>query len=242
MKSAFKERQLCEYSQRPKRNASTKGLDSSNGLHWMEEKALKKALYASLHETKKAARLLDENVSKDSREQVPKVTSTSSTSKKNDDTEAKRIKVHAQRKFAQGSNPSSPMPTPVKMIPTNREATREPTGPPSTLLPYKKRPKTEDFLTFLCLRGTSALPPSLDFMSGSATLSTGSSSERSSSPDLDLTSAPGNDSKVAISNSGPLIGGGTVTDASRPPTSRSRQPNHRCSRNENARGDRKSVV
>lgn len=189
MKSAFKERQLSEYSsasQRPKRNASAKGLGSSNGLHWMEEKQLKKALYASLNETKKV-RLLDENVSEDSREQTPKTVSSSSISKKTSDAESKRIKVHAQRKFAQGSNPSSPMPTPVKMIPTIREV-REPVGPPSTLLPCKRRPKTEDFLTFLCLRGTSALPPSLDFMGGAGC--SGTSSERSSSPDGDSRLAP----------------------------------------------------
>lgn len=194
MKSAFKERQLSEYSsasQRPKRNASAKGLGSSNGLHWMEEKQLKKALYASLNETKKV-RLLDENVSEDSREQTPKTVSSSSVSKKTSDAESKRIKVHAQRKFAQGSNPSSPMPTPVKMIPMIREA-REPVGPPSTLLPCKRRPKTEDFLTFLCLRGTSALPPSLDFMSGAGC--SGTSSERSSSPDGDPCSTPVCDAK-----------------------------------------------
>ncbi|EEC10887.1 jumonji/arid domain-containing protein, putative [Ixodes scapularis] len=73
------------------------------------------------------------------------------------------------------------------MIPTIREV-REPVGPPSTLLPCKRRPKTEDFLTFLCLRGTSALPPSLDFMGGAGC--SGTSSERSSSPDGDSRLAP----------------------------------------------------
>lgn len=84
MKSAFKERQLSDYSamsQRPKRNASTKGLGCSNGLHWMEEKQLKKALYASLNETKKA-RLLDENTSEDSREQTPKISTNAVVAKK----------------------------------------------------------------------------------------------------------------------------------------------------------------
>lgn len=155
MKSAFKERQLSDYSamsQRPKRNASTKGLGCSNGLHWMEEKQLKKALYASLNETKKA-RLLDENTSEDSREQTPKTATNAVVAKMPTDTDAKRIKVHAQRKFAQGSNPSSPMPTPVKLLPQCRDS-RETVGQPSTLLPCKRRPKTEDFLTFLCLRGS----------------------------------------------------------------------------------------
>lgn len=186
MKSAFKERQLSDYSttsQRPKRNASTKGLGCSNGLHWMEEKQLKKALYASLNETKKA-RLLDENTSEDSREQTPKTSTSTVVTKKAADTDSKRIKVHAQRKFAQGSNPSSPMPTPVKLLPPCRDS-RETVSQPSTLLPCKRRPKTEDFLTFLCLRGTSALPPALDFMSGAAFPGSSSSSDRSSSPDLD---------------------------------------------------------
>lgn len=154
MKSAFKERQLSDYSamsQRPKRNASTKGLGCSNGLHWMEEKQLKKALYASLNETKKA-RLLDENTSEDSREQTPKAATNAVVASKPADSDARRIKVHAQRKFAQGSNPSSPMPTPVKLVPPCRDP-REPVGQPSTLLPCRRRPKTEDFLTFLCLRG-----------------------------------------------------------------------------------------
>lgn len=58
-----------------------------------------------------------------------------------------RTKVHAQRKFAQGANtvfPSSP--TPVK----DKEKIK-----PSLIkeLITHKRPKTEDFLTFLCFRG-----------------------------------------------------------------------------------------
>lgn len=35
-----------------------------------------------------------------------------------------------------------------------------------------ERPKTEDFLTFLCLRGTNLLPPELDFFN-KATLTSG---------------------------------------------------------------------
>lgn len=211
MKSAFKERQLSDYSatsQRPKRNASTKGLGCSNGLHWMEEKQLKKALYASLNETKKA-RLLDENTSEDSREQTPKTSTSAVVTKKAADTDSKRIKVHAQRKFAQGSNPSSPMPTPVKFLPPCRDS-RETVSQPSTLLPCKRRPKTEDFLTFLCLRGTSALPPALDFMSGTAFPGSSSSSDRSSSPDLD---APLTSTSAEIKDRGANANahGGTTT-------------------------------
>ena len=35
--------------------------------------------------------------------------------------------------------------------------------PGPTVLAKGERPKTEDFLTFLCLRGTEHLPPELDF-------------------------------------------------------------------------------
>ncbi|KAJ8687429.1 hypothetical protein QAD02_023223 [Eretmocerus hayati] len=74
----------------------------------------------------------------------------------------KRTKIHAQRKFAQGAiTPAfSPVTTPVK----EKEKTK-----PSvfTDLITHKRPNTEDFLTFLCFRGTSILPPSLNFFSAS---------------------------------------------------------------------------
>lgn len=187
MKSAFKERQLSECApggthQRPKRNASTKSLGATNGLHWMEEKDLKKALYASLNETKKA-RSVDENASEDSQEPSTKTASSSSTSNKtDDDPDTKRVRVHAQRKFAQGSNPSSPMPTPVKLLSSTGRDSKESVGPPADFLPRGRRPKTEDFLTFLCLRGTPVLPPSLDFMSIALNCS---GSERSSSPDME---------------------------------------------------------
>ncbi|CAK9803483.1 Protein Jumonji [Anthophora plagiata] len=69
----------------------------------------------------------------------------------------KRTKVHAQRKFAQGAttvfNPSH---TPIK----DKEKTKPAV---ITELITHKRPNTEDFLTFLCFRGTSILPPSLNF-------------------------------------------------------------------------------
>ncbi|XP_053995010.1 protein Jumonji [Hylaeus volcanicus] len=69
----------------------------------------------------------------------------------------KRTKVHAQRKFAQGAttvfNASH---TPVK----DKEKTK-PTV--ITELITHKRPNTEDFLTFLCFRGTPILPPNLNF-------------------------------------------------------------------------------
>lgn len=72
-----------------------------------------------------------------------------------------RTKIQAQRKFAQGQQPpssayltynlTSGSETPVKEKSQERE-----------LLP-NLRPNTEDFLTFLCFRGTNALPKELDF-------------------------------------------------------------------------------
>lgn len=76
-----------------------------------------------------------------------------------------RTKVQAQRKFAQGqgcsssysSNPSAATQqnTPVKDTTSRNE-------PPTELLP-NRRPNTEDFLTFLCFRGTPVLPSHLDY-------------------------------------------------------------------------------
>uniref|UniRef100_A0A182QF43 ARID domain-containing protein n=1 Tax=Anopheles farauti TaxID=69004 RepID=A0A182QF43_9DIPT len=105
----------------------------------------------------------------------------------------KRPKVHAQRKFAQGQSTasssylsySSAPPTPAKDGQNNRSsgsgagngntaptASGTGTGPESTpqvseLLP-NMRPNTEDFLTFLCFRGTPVLPPALDFFNKSS--------------------------------------------------------------------------
>lgn len=62
-----------------------------------------------------------------------------------------RPRLQAQRKFAQ-SQPNSPSTTPVKIV--------EPLlPPPATQISdlSKRKPKTEDFLTFLCLRGKLAV-------------------------------------------------------------------------------------
>lgn len=56
-----------------------------------------------------------------------------------------RIKVQAQRKFAQ--NAVTPTSTPQKPVQTPVVLNNVPTKPPV------KRPNTEDFLTFLCFRG-----------------------------------------------------------------------------------------
>ncbi|XP_055909503.1 protein piccolo [Eupeodes corollae] len=85
----------------------------------------------------------------------------------------KRTKVQAQRKFAQGqSAPASSYSAALASSSTaaagvstslGNSATQENREPPTEILP-NKRPKTEDFLTFLCFRGTSALPAHLDFL------------------------------------------------------------------------------
>uniref|UniRef100_A0A4W3IJF0 Protein Jumonji n=1 Tax=Callorhinchus milii TaxID=7868 RepID=A0A4W3IJF0_CALMI len=73
----------------------------------------------------------------------------------------KRPRLQAQRKFAQ-SQPNSPSTTPVKLI--------DPVLPPpaTQIIDLSKRkPKTEDFLTFLCLRGSSALPNNMMYFGSS---------------------------------------------------------------------------
>ncbi|GIX77038.1 hypothetical protein CEXT_305281 [Caerostris extrusa] len=145
--------------------------DGSNGLLWREETDLKKALYASLQETRRRNLDDDEDEPEEEKEFSPEESSANSQ-----DEILKKAKVHAQRKFAQGSNPNSPMPTPLKVPNVNNTTTE--------LLPYK-RPKTEDFLTFLCLRGTSILPPSLDFLNCCSKSDT-SSDCRSLSPDFEV--------------------------------------------------------
>lgn len=92
--------------------------------------------------------------------------------------------MHAQRKFAQGQNvPQSILhgnnctsATTASNVPVssstsstynnnfnNPSTSVECREAPTEILPNKK-PKTEDFLTFLCFRGTRALPPHLDFL------------------------------------------------------------------------------
>ncbi|XP_069769525.1 protein Jumonji isoform X4 [Narcine bancroftii] len=73
----------------------------------------------------------------------------------------KRPRLQAQRKFAQ-SQPNSPNTTPVKMV--------DPVLPPpaTQIIDLSKRkPKTEDFLTFLCLRGSPALPNNMMYFGSS---------------------------------------------------------------------------
>ncbi|KAL3284745.1 hypothetical protein HHI36_018890 [Cryptolaemus montrouzieri] len=83
----------------------------------------------------------------------------------------KRTKVHAQRKFAQGSNVNSPVITPVKEFEKTDRSSLDLTPEPVELLPIR-RPNTEDFLTFLCFRGTPLLPPNLNFFNTASIVDT----------------------------------------------------------------------
>ncbi|KAM7382336.1 hypothetical protein PAMP_002073 [Pampus punctatissimus] len=77
----------------------------------------------------------------------------------NDDPGSKRPRLQAQRKFAQ-SPPSSPGP-PVLM--TSARCNHTHNMAVVTCL-TRRRPKTEDFLSFLCLRGSAALPSNMAFL------------------------------------------------------------------------------
>nr|XP_029138450.1 LOW QUALITY PROTEIN: protein Jumonji-like [Labrus bergylta] len=92
----------------------------------------------------------------------------------------KRPRLQAQRKFAQ-SQPNSPSTTPVKVAETGSLNTTVLAAVPSSSLSSlsssslssfiqdlsRRKPKTEDFLTFLCLRGSSALPSNMAYFGSS---------------------------------------------------------------------------
>uniref|UniRef100_A0A8C2AWU6 Protein Jumonji n=1 Tax=Cyprinus carpio TaxID=7962 RepID=A0A8C2AWU6_CYPCA len=139
-------------------------------MPWSEERVVRKVLYLSLKEFKSAQKrqLCDDlsnggkgpNASlsngqlngcgsKGGRKENGSCSqSTDGSSEYSEDCPAKkRPRLHAQRKFAQ-SQPNSPSTTPVKMA--------DPSLPtPLTHITFlsSRKPKTEDFLTFICLRG-----------------------------------------------------------------------------------------
>ncbi|XP_013389664.1 protein Jumonji isoform X2 [Lingula anatina] len=206
-------------AERPKRTIIPKNLDESAGLSWREETDLKKALLASLRESKRQE--LEEQVELELKQSLIKPSSSGSSSihkskpsrqvsKESKEVESltqkvdspvswgmktpqhktlshnkgskgiskaamttdyvsdsPSVKVRAQRKFAQGqgvcSAPSSPSPS-VNMTPVKIQASASPASSGKKRhLVATKRAKTEDFLTFLCLRGTPALPKKLNF-------------------------------------------------------------------------------
>ncbi|RXN20303.1 Jumonji isoform X1 [Labeo rohita] len=154
--------------------------DDNDGMPWSEERVVRKVLYLSLKEFKSAQKrqLCDDlsnggkgpNASlsngqlngcgsKGGRKEDGSCSqSTDGSSEYSEDCPAKkRPRLHAQRKFAQ-SQPNSPSTTPVKMA--------DPSLPtPLTHITFlsRRKPKTEDFLTFICLRGSPALPSNMAY-------------------------------------------------------------------------------
>ncbi|XP_041708266.2 protein Jumonji-like isoform X1 [Coregonus clupeaformis] len=175
---------------RPKRNIIQKKYDDSDGIPWLEEREVRKVLYLSLKEFKNTQRnkvtdglgtgningsfphslgcrsgpkagLLAVN-GKAECSRCSSQSNDGSSEYSGDDPVRKRPRLQAQRKFAQ-SQPSSPIATPVKLSETLLPPS--PTSPLSDLT--RRKPKTEDFLTFLCLRGSAALPGNMAYF-GSA--------------------------------------------------------------------------
>ncbi|XP_051527669.1 protein Jumonji-like isoform X1 [Myxocyprinus asiaticus] len=168
--------------ERPKRNIIQKKYDDNDGIPWSEERVVRKVLYLSLKEFKSAQkRQLCGSLSNGGKssnaslskgqlngskgghnEDGSRSQSTDGGSEYSEDCPAKkRPRLHAQRKFAQ-SQPNSPSTTPVKMA--------DPSLPtPLTHITFlsRRKPKTEDFLTFICLRGSPALPSNMAYFGSS---------------------------------------------------------------------------
>uniref|UniRef100_A0AAY5KX10 Protein Jumonji n=1 Tax=Esox lucius TaxID=8010 RepID=A0AAY5KX10_ESOLU len=161
---------------------SCKQNDDNDGIPWLEEREVRKVLYLSLKEFKSAQKnkvtdglgtgningesgLKPELLAVKNKAEHSCCSSQSndgSSEHSGDDPVRKRPRLQAQRKFAQ-SQPSSPSATPIKLLETIL-----PTSPTTLLSDLTRRkPKTEDFLTFLCLRGSAALPGNMAYF-GSA--------------------------------------------------------------------------
>uniref|UniRef100_A0A665UHU1 Protein Jumonji n=1 Tax=Echeneis naucrates TaxID=173247 RepID=A0A665UHU1_ECHNA len=171
--------------------------DDSDGIPWSEERVMRKVLYLSLKEFRSAQkRQLDGDGTTNSNANGQLNGSGSKGSHKEDgslrsqgldgsseyceDSPAKkRPRLQAQRKFAQ-SQPNSPSTTPVKVAEPGSLNTGLATVPSSSLTLLsssslsssiqdlsRRKPKTEDFLTFLCLRGSSALPSNMAYFGSS---------------------------------------------------------------------------
>ncbi|KAJ8403040.1 hypothetical protein AAFF_G00359560 [Aldrovandia affinis] len=148
------------------------GLDDSDGIPWSEERVVRKVLYLSLKEFKSAQkRQLGDGLSDGTKTANGSLAngqlkgsglkggdkdggsrgssqSTDGSDCSEEGPAKKRPRLQAQRKFAQ-SQPNSPSTTPVKVVDAVLPL------PASQITDLSKRkPKTEDFLTFLCLRGS----------------------------------------------------------------------------------------
>lgn len=108
------------------------------------------------------------------------------------------MKVQAQRKFAQNSGVHSPIITPIRDLETADLPHTSVMPEPVELLPMK-RPNTEDFLTFLCFRGTPILPPNLQFFNTASIVTDGQVHEiKGDSPKngpIDITKCAGSSSE-----------------------------------------------
>uniref|UniRef100_A0A8C1NAB1 Jumonji, AT rich interactive domain 2a n=1 Tax=Cyprinus carpio TaxID=7962 RepID=A0A8C1NAB1_CYPCA len=161
-------------------------LDDNDGIPWSEERVVRRVLYLSLKEFKTAQKSKVENGTgivngsfanghlngsgakaglfagscKSDRTQHAVQSKDCSHEYSIEGPVRKRPRLQAQRKFAQ-SHPCSPSATPLKML--------EAMPPSPAMLNHltKRKPKTEDFLTFLCLRGSPALPSNMAYF-GSA--------------------------------------------------------------------------
>uniref|UniRef100_A0A3B5MTM6 Protein Jumonji n=1 Tax=Xiphophorus couchianus TaxID=32473 RepID=A0A3B5MTM6_9TELE len=146
-------------------------IDDSDGIPWSEERVMRKVLYLSLKEFRTAQkRQLDGDGPTNLNGEFRAINKTIMMSQGNTKSDCSsgscqnpqklvsshfnllfprlRPRLQAQRKFAQ-SQPNSPSTTPVKVDLSRR------------------KPKTEDFLTFLCLRGSSALPSNMAYFGSS---------------------------------------------------------------------------
>ncbi|KAJ8415790.1 hypothetical protein AAFF_G00403470 [Aldrovandia affinis] len=165
--------------ERPKRNIIQKKYDDSDGIPWSEERVVRKVLYLSLKEFKSAQKRqlgdgLDPGIKspngslsngqlkgsglkggslggrgKDGGLRASLRNTEHSSVYSEEGPVRKRPRLQAQRKFAQ-SQPNSPSSTPVK---ASEAALPAPASQINDL--SKRKPRTEDFLTFLCLRGFS---------------------------------------------------------------------------------------
>ncbi|CAH2284392.1 Jumonji isoform X1 [Pelobates cultripes] len=173
--------------ERPKRNIIQKKYDDSDGIPWSEERVVRKVLYLSLKEFKTAQKRQSDDcingsfktpnglllngqskgsgksseTEKDDTSQTSSNTNSVTSSDSEDGPVRKRPRLQAQRKFAQ-SQPNSPSTTPIKIV--------DPLLPPPVTQMSdltKRKPKTEDFLTFLCLRGSPALPSNMVYFGSS---------------------------------------------------------------------------
>ncbi|MFT7811654.1 protein Jumonji-like [Arapaima gigas] len=160
--------------------------DDNDGIPWSEERVVRRVLYLSLKEFKSAQKRQigdglevgpkntngslangqlngsgPKGLDKTDRSRGSSRSTDGSSNCSEDAPVKKRPRLQAQRKFAQ-SQPNSPSTTPVKLAEASLPA------PVSQITDISRRkPKTEDFLTFLCLRGSPALPSNMAYFGSS---------------------------------------------------------------------------